>query len=246
MKRTALLAIIFMVSIILISSCGTKNLPTAPQITATPVQAPLLGSISGTVQLKTWVCPPCNPLPGGPIVFNTATPGGPTPTPWNTPVPVPTATVSYSGAVVKAYLNGVEKAFTVTDINGNYKLSNLAPGFYNLQVTFPQYDVDNSMQNITVTAGADTANQDLIKFKWWAPGKLEVSFKDTVTDAQARVILASYGCTIDIAYTNNPAFLFYFISIPYNKTPPQMVTILNADPAVNVSSVESYACACPA
>lgn len=166
----------------------------------------------------------------------------------NTSVPVATVNpfTPCSGAVVKALLNGVVKASTTTDSNGSYKLQNLTPGFYNLQITIPQYDVDNSLQNITVTAGADTTNQNLTRLLMWAPGKLEVSFKNTVTDAQARQILASYGCTVDIAFTNNPNFLFYFVSITTDSTPPQMEAIMNANPSVNVSSVESYGCACPA
>ena len=238
-KKAVLYAFALVIPVLFMASC-LKN-PTAPTVVTT-------GSISGIVQIKPWICGPCNPLPGGgPIVFVTSTPGGPTPAPMDTPVPAPTETpVSYSGVVVTAYLNGVQKASAVTDTNGNYRLANLAPGFYDLQILIPQYDVDNSMKNITVTAGTDTAGHDLIEIRFWVPGKLEISFKNTVTAAQARQILADYGCTIDTAFETNPDFLFYFVTIPADKTPPQMEVIMKSAPGVDIPFREQYGCACPA
>jgi hydrogenase maturation factor len=111
----------------------------------------------------------------------------------------------------------------------------------------PQYDVINSMTGITVTAGADSSGHNISMTKMWETGKLMVFFNGTMmTDAQARQILASNGCTIDTAYTGtNPDYLDYSITIPADKTPPQMEAIFSAMPGVRSAGMLLYNCPCP-
>ena len=236
-------------AVLFLFSCSRRITPTEPRLLSTPTAVSAFGSISGNIQLKPLVCPPCPITVRVPIIIASPTPGGPTDTPTAEPTstytPVHTAITACSGATVKALQNGVEKASVLTDASGNFKLSNLVPGVYDLQVTIPQYDVDNSMTGITVTAGVDSAGHNLGVIKRWAPGELMVFFDATVTDAQARQIIASYGCTITTAYTNNPAFLSYYLTIPADKTPPQMEAVFSALPGVRSAGRESYGCGCP-
>jgi len=255
MKRTVLSGIILVITALLILSCN-RQFPTAPihvAATATPAMQ-ALGSISGTIDTAPLKCPPCAGLPIVPVTIITPTAITFTVSPVATfavtsatPVYTPSLVSAVAGAIVTAFYNSVTIATTTTDSNGNYTLSNLAPGHYNLQVTIPDYDVDNSMQYITVTAGTNTANQNLTRTILWEPGEVWVWFINSgLTDAQARQIIASFGCTVVTPYTNNPNYMSYVVTIPAGKTPPEMETIISTNPSVSGAYRLSYACACPA
>jgi hypothetical protein len=142
----------------------------------------------------------------------------------------------------------VAKGQATTGADGRYLIDNLAPGIYDLKVVIPHFDVDYSMQTITVRAQVESAEHNLTRSMDWAPGKLIINFNPGVQRQQCEGIIEAFSCSIDsYAYYfdfNSNTIYAYTVTIPDNKTPVEMQEVFSSVAQVANSFFEAYFSSC--
>mgnify|MGYP000596943113 CR=1 FL=1 len=170
----------------------------------------------------------------------------------------PTQLGPVEGAVVTAYEGGIERGSAVADSDGNYLITGLPPGDYEI-ITFvprygeaaPVYVTQTSLFSgeteivpkdgtgpVYVTLNSDSVCDIQIR-KMWMRGELLVEFEENVDDAAAAVIAVYYGCHI----IRKSQFLEgYLVGLPDDETPPSMEPVFRND--VNVRYAERNGIVC--
>lgn len=214
------------------------------------------GSISGLISMCPKPCSCGTDRFGTPIPFISIT-GTPTiiiiPTATSTPTPdvTPHAACPVAGAPVKILSGSTVVANTTTDSNGFYKVSGLAPGTYSAQITVPGYAV-YTLASITVTAGAESAQNNLSSTYLYHPGDVFIYFNSGVNASDEAALINSIGGTIVNTYqyfvtSGTPPVLGdeYLIQLPAGAMPTDVVGQIQTNPLVNMATVFNYFCACP-
>jgi hypothetical protein len=131
---------------------------------------------------------------------------------------------------------------TLSDNSGNYVLSGLGTGTYEVFVKVPGYDNGNFISGVNVTDGVNTAGIDYIKTLSWSSGTLIVRFASGVSDEQARQIINNHCCTV----IQGPGdFQFYYYIQVYEEdgqTTAGMIPVFQAEPIQYVQANYIY---CP-
>lgn len=150
-----------------------------------------------------------------------------------------------SGAEVTAIYGGSNVTKTVTDINGNYTLSDLPPGIYDVSARIPGTD-NISYVTVTVIANTDTSNIEItIPPLYYVPWQLLVEFNEGVSETQAQTIISNNNCSIIKTIIIPELLYIYVVQVPVNETPLSMASILMTYSEVK-SAIPNYYLFCGA
>ena len=132
---------------------------------------------------------------------------------------------------------------SIVDRNGRYEINGLEPDNYGLFVRFnSSQDFVDYMTIIDIFSNISLSGINLTftpKSSKYDIDRIIVEFKKLVAKQERIEIIKSYNSRIMDSY--NPDSLTYTMYVPPDKTPEEMIEIVNKNPKVNHASLARYA-----